>query len=603
MADEYELQTTTTRQATEKAALVWSIADTLRGLYKPVEYGRVILPMTIIKRFHDCLLPTHDKVLEVAEQTAGLDVRDGFLCRASGYDFYNVSPLTWDTLKADPANIEENFTAYLQGFSENVQDILFQSGMKFDNEIRTMADNGVLFQVIKDFGTAKGNFSPDRITEVEMGGIFENLVSRFSETDEAGEHFTSRDIVYLMTDLVIAADPRVFEGDHIRRLVYDGSMGTSQMLSCMRERLQALDSEADVQTFGQELNPFTFAIAKASALIRGEDADNMRRGNTYDNDQFKGYQFDYVIQNPPFGVSFAAQQEAIKEEHKRGAAGRFPCELPAVSDGQTLFALNGLAKLKDNGIMAIVQDASPMYKGNPGKGEDDYRRYVIENDWLDAIVQLPNDSFVNTGIATYIWLFDKNKLADHRGKVLLVDASGAAVKRRKNIGDKKNDLTRVCRNLITKAYGEWRDGEYSDAAEDGSTVFVEAKLFDSIDFGFTRITVCTPDRDDAGSVLRNKKGIPNIAVDENGKKMTDTEDVPLGQDIDDYMAREVEPYNPGAFIDRKKTAVGYSIPFTRAFYKYKELEPADVIASRILEHEKSLEASLEVLFGNLQMED
>lgn len=602
MADEYELQTTTTRQATEKAALVWSIADTLRGLYKPVEYGRVILPMTIIKRFHDCLLPTHNKVLEVAKQTAGLDVRDGFLRRASGYDFYNVSPFTWDTLKADPANIEENFTSYLQGFSENVQDILFQSGMKFDNEIRTMADNGVLFQVIKDFGTAKGNFSPSRITEVEMGGIFENLVSRFSETDEAGEHFTSRDIVYLMTDLVIAADPRVFEGDHIRRLVYDGSMGTSQMLSCMRERLQALDSEADVQTFGQELNPFTFAIAKASALIRGEDADNMRRGNTYDNDQFKGYQFDYVIQNPPFGISFAAQQEAIKEEHKKGAAGRFPCELPAVSDGQTLFALNGLAKLKDNGIMAIVQDASPLYKGNPGKGEDDYRRYVIENDWLDAIVQLSTDSFVNTGITTYIWLFDKHKPMTHRGKVLLIDASKAFVKRRKGIGEKKNDITETCRNLIVSAYGNWSDGEYSGISEDGTEINVETRLFNSDEFGFSRITVCTPERDDAGNVVRNRKGIPIIAVDENGNKMTDTEDVPLGQDIDEYVTREVEPYNPGAFVDRKKTTIGYSIPFTRAFYKYKELEPATVIAERILEHEKSLAASLESLFGSLRSE-
>ncbi len=598
MTNERELQATTTKQATEKAALVWSIADTLRGLYKPVEYGRVILPMTIVKRFHDCLLPTHEKVLETAKRTAGLDVRDGFLRRASDYDFYNTSSFTWETLLADPAGIEENFTDYLQGFSENVQDILFQSGMKFDNEIRTMADSGVLYQVVKDFGGSKGDFSPSKVTEVEMGGIFENLVSRFSETDEAGEHFTSRDIVYLMTDLVIAADPRVFEGDHIRRLVYDGSMGTSQMLSCMRERLLALDSEADVQTFGQELNPFTFAIAKASALIRGEDADNMRRGNTYDNDQFKGYKFDYVIQNPPFGISFAAQQAAIKDEHeKKGSEGRFPCELPAVGDGQTLFALNGLAKLKDEGIMAIVQDASPLYKGKPGKGEDDYRRYILENDWLDAIVQLSTDSFVNTGIATYIWLFDKDKPESHRGKVLLVDASNAFVKRRKGIGNKKNDITKTCRDLIVKAYGNWSDGTWSDTAEDGSSVSVEAKLFDSTEFGFDRITVYTPERDKNGDVVRNRKGKPVAKTDEGGKKVADTEDVPLGEDIDAYMEREVEPYNPGAWYDKKKVQRGYTIPFTRAFYKYKELEPADEIAKRIVEHEKALEASLEKLFG------
>lgn len=597
LADESELQATTTMQATEKAALVWSIADTLRGLYKPVEYGRVILPMTIVKRFHDCLLPTHEKVLETAKRTAGLDVRDGFLRRASGYDFYNTSSFTWETLLADPDGIEDNFNNYLEGFSDNVQDILFQSGMKFDNEIRTMADNGVLYQVIKDFGGMKGDFSPNKVTEVEMGGIFENLVSRFSETDEAGEHFTSRDIVYLMTDLVIAADPRVFEGDHIRRLVYDGSMGTSQMISCMRERLLALDSEADVQTFGQELNPFTFAIAKASALIRGEDADNMRRGNTYDNDQFPGYQFDYVIQNPPFGISFAAQQAAIKAEHAKGSEGRFPCELPAVGDGQTLFALNGLAKLKDEGIMAIVQDASPLYKGKPGKGEDDYRRYILENDWLDAIVQLSTDSFVNTGIATYIWLFDKDKPESHRGKVLLVDASNAFVKRRKGIGDKKNDITKVCRHLITEAYGNWNDGIYGGTAEDGSSVRVEAKLLNSTEFGFNRITVYSPERDQDGNVVHDGKGKPVAKTDESGKKITDLEDVPLGVDIDSYMRREVEPYNPGSWYDKKKIQRGFSIPFTRVFYKYKELEPADEIAERIVEHEKALEAGLEKLFG------
>ncbi len=600
MTDETQLQATTTRQATEKAALVWSIADTLRGLYKPVEYGRVILPMTIIKRFHDCLLPTHQKVLETAEKTAGLDVRDGFLRRASGYDFYNTSPFTWETLLADPDGIEDNFNNYLEGFSDNVQEILFQSGMKFDNEIRNMADNGVLYQVIKDFGGSKGDFSPDKVTEVEMGGIFENLVSRFSETDDAGEHFTSRDIVYLMTDLVIAADPRVFEGDHIRRLVYDGSMGTSQMLSCMRERLIALDSEAQVTTFGQERNPFTFAIAKASALIRGEDADNMRRGDTYDDDQFPDYKFDYVIQNPPFGISFAAQQKAIKAEHAKGSEGRFPCDLPAVGDGQTLFALNGLAKLKDEGIMAIVQDASPLYKGKPGKGEDDYRRYILENDWLDAIVQLSTDSFVNTGIATYIWLFDKDKPESHRDKVLLIDASNAFVKRRKGIGDKKNDITKACRHLITEAYGNWRDGSYADTAEDGSSVSVEAKLFDSIEFGFERITVYTPELDSDGNIVRNKKGQLIAKTDGNGKKITDTEDVPLSEDIDDYMKREVEPYNPGAWYDKKKIQCGYSIPFTKAFYKYQELEPSSDIAKRIMIHLYDLQNNLSLLFGEVK---
>ena len=592
----------TGRIAQEKASLIWGIADTLRGLYKPAEYGRVILPMTVIKRFHDCLLSTHDTVMVEYEKRKHLQVKDGFLKQASGYAFYNTSGFTWKTLMADAGNIESNFRDYLNGFSDNVHDILFKDGMNFEPELEKMAANGVLYEVVSAFGGTKGDFSPDKVSEVDMGYIFENLVRRFSEGDEAGEHFTSRDIVYLMTDLVIAADPRVFDADHIQKSVYDGSMGTSQMLSCMRERLLQLDSEATVTTFGQELNPFTFAIAKASAMIRNEDAENMRRGNTYDQDRFSGYTFDYVIQNPPFGIEFKAQLEAIKSEHAKGEDGRFPCELPSVSDGQTLFAQNGLAKLKDDGIMAIIQDASPLYKGTPGKGEDDYRRHVLEHDWLEAIVQLPNDAFYNTGIATYVWLFNKEKPAEHADQVLLVDASNDYVKRRKAIGEKRVDMTPECRELVVKAYGAWADGTWTDVTEDGSEIIVEAKLFDSVEFGFNRITVCTPERDEDGAIVRNKKGVPAIAVDENGKKMTDTEDVPLGQDIDDYVAREVEPYNPGAFVDRKKTVVGYNIPFTRAFYKYKELEPADVIADRILEHEKSLEASLEALFGSMRTE-
>lgn len=595
--DENAILDETARRASEKAALVWGIADVLRGLYKPIDYGKVILPMTIVKRFHDCLAKTHDKVVETNEQMADLEVREGFLRRASGYEFYNTSKFTWNTLLADPSNIESNFRDYLAGFSENVQDVLFKNGMKFDNEIDTLVDHNLLYQIVKEFSGDKGDFSPEHVTEPDMGSIFENLVARFSEMDDAGEHFTSRDIIYLMTDLTIAADPRVFDGGHIRKTVYDGSMGTSQMLSCMRERLQALDADANVTTFGQELNPFTYAIAKASALIRGENANNMRAGNTYDEDRFSGYQFDYVIQNPPFGISFAAQADAIKAEHAMGADGRFPTALPGTGDGQTLFVLNGLAKLKDDGIMAIVQDASPLYKGAPGRAEDDYRRYILENDWLDAIVQLSTDSFVNTGIAIYIWLFDKDKNPSHKGRVLLVDAKDATVKRRKNIGNKRNDITKVCRDLIVKAYGEYHSGEWNDTAEDGHAIRVEAKLFDTVDFGFNRITVLTPERDENGNIILDKKGRPKAVTDEKGKRITDTEDVPMDEDIDAYMEREVEPYNPGAFYDKRKIQPGYTIPFTRAFYKYKELESADVIAQRVLQHEQTLAESLKALFG------
>lgn len=578
----------------EKTALIWSVADTLRGPYKPHEYGLVILPMTVIKRFHDCLAPTHGAVREAVEKYKGFAVKDGFLREASGYPFYNTSKFTFETLKADPENIEENFKDYLNGFSENVQDILAR--MKFLDQVERLSDPDapLLYQVVKDFCSPKADMSPDKIKAVDMGYIFENLIQRFSESydEDAGAHFTSRDIVYLMTDLLITADPHVFDGDHIVKTVYDQTMGTSQMLGCTEERLRQLDADARVTCFGQEFNPFTFGIAKASALIRGEDDQNMQFGDTLSADKFGGFRFDYCISNPPFGDPWNPQAQAVEKEHKSAGGGRFPVKkLPAKGDGQMLFTLNGLSKLKDGGVMAIVQDASPLYKGKPESGEDCVRRYILENDWLDAIVQLPTDSFYNTGIATYIWLLSKGKPDERKDKVLLVDASKCFEKRRKGIGDKKNDITKVCRDLIVKAYGAYADGVFSDIASNGSEIVCETRVMETVEFGFNRVTVETPLYDEDGKPVL-KKGKP---VADKAKE--DTEDIPLNQDIDAYIEREVKPYNPDAWVDPKKTKVGYTIPFTRVFYRYRELEPAYDIAKRILEHEKELEGSLEALFG------
>ncbi|WP_321974226.1 class I SAM-dependent DNA methyltransferase [Paratractidigestivibacter sp.] len=579
----------------EKASLIWSVADTLRGPYKPHEYGLVILPMTVIKRFHDCLAPTHDKVLAEAEAKKDFAVKDGFLREASGYPFYNTSKFTFETLLADPANIEDNFRDYVNGFSDNVADILAR--MKFADQIERLCDPDapLLYQVIKDFCKPQADMSSSKITAVDMGYIFENLIQRFSESynEDAGAHFTSRDIVYLMTDLLIQADPHVFDGEHITKTVYDQTMGTSQMLGCTEERLRQLDSEAHVTLYGQEFNPFTFGIAKASALIRGDDGANMRFGDTLSADKFDGFRFDYCISNPPFGDPWNPQAADVEKEHKKPGYGRFPVEkLPAKGDGQMLFVLNGLSKLKDDGVMAIVQDASPLYKGKPGSGEDCIRRHVLENDWLDAIVQLPNDSFYNTGIATYVWLFSKGKAPEHADKVLLIDASQCFEKRRKGIGDKKNDITKVCRDLIVQAYSEYRDGSWEAEGENGQRVAVEARLMETVEFGFNRVTVESPLLDEQGNPVLNKRG-----AKQPDKAKSDTEDIPLTQDIDAYIEREVLPYNPDAWVDKKKTQVGYTIPFTRVFYKYAELEPSADIAQRILEHEKTLEASLEALFG------
>ena len=579
------------RNIQEKAALVWSVADDLVGAFKPHEYGLVVLPMAVIKRFHDCLLPTHERVLAKYEEVKNLAVKEGFLRGASGYQFYNTSPFTFKTLVADPENIEDNFKAYLNGFSDNVLDILAR--MDFTSQINRMVEGGLLYQVISDFNSEKADFSPENVTAVDMGYIFENLVQRFSESynEEAGAHFTSRDIIYLMCDLLVAGDRNAFEEDGISKTVYDMTMGTSQMLTCMEERLKALDSEADVDVFGQEFNPFTFGIAKADMLIRGGDPDNMQFGDTLSDDKFTGYEFDYIISNPPFGIPWKREEKEVTAEHKQGAAGRFAPGLPAKSDGQMLFLLNGVAKLKENGRMAIIQNGSSLFTGDAGSGQSEIRRYLIENDWLDAIVQLPNDSFYNTGIATYVWLITKDKPEERAGKVQLIDASQCHTSRRKNIGNKRVDITGACRDLIVKLYGNYTDGTFNDTDENDNEITVKSKVLDAVTLGYNKITVESPELDENGDKVL-KKGKPVADT-----KKRDTENVPLEEDIDAYFEREVLPYNPDAWIDRKKTKVGYEIPFTRTFYEYKQIEPADVIAKRIEEHEKSLMAKLHELFG------
>ena len=583
----------------EKAALIWNVANTLVGLYKPHEYGLVILPMCLIKRFHDCLLPTHQKVLEAAEKFKDLEVKEGFLTKAAGYQFYNTSKFTFETLLADSENIAENFEDFLNGFSDNVKDILHR--MKFEDQIKTMKEGKVLYQVISDFNSSKADMSPKKISAVDMGYIFENLVQRFSESydEEAGAHFTSRDIIYLMCDLLVNSDKNAFASDGINKTVYDMTMGTSQMLTCMEERLKQFDKEAVVTSFGQEFNPFTFGIAKADMLIRGGDPNNMQFGDTLNDDKFDGYKFDYIISNPPFGIDWKKEADDIEEEHKKGSAGRFGVGLPPKSDGQLLFMLNGVAKLKDpnenktGGRMAIIQNGSSLFSGDAGSGQSEIRRYLIENDWLDAIVQLPNDSFYNTGIATYIWIITKDKEEKRVGKVQLIDASNCYESRRKNIGNKRVDITNECRNLIVKAYDEYTNKNYKETTESGNTIICKSKVLDSVDLGYNKITVESPLLDENGNPVKDKKGKTQADSDKR-----DFENVPLEQDIDKYFEREVLPYNKDAWIDKSKTKIGYEIPFTRTFYEYKQLEKADDIAARIEEHEKNLMEKLRNLFGD-----
>ena len=568
----------------EKATMIWNVADMLRGPFKPHEYGLVILPMTVVKRFHDCLLPTYQAVQDIYEKVKNLAVIDGFLCRASKYQFYNISKFTFDRLLADPDNIESNFRDYLAGFSPNVQDVLAK--FEFDSVIKRMVDSNTLYLVIKEFNSPKGYLGPDKISAVDCGYIFEDLVRRFSESfgEEAGAHFTSRDIIYLMTDLLLSDADLTKEGNIT---VYDMTMGTSQMLSCMEERIHDLNADIQVTCFGQEFNPSTFAIAKADMMIRGGDPNNMRFGDTLSDDQFKGFTFQYCISNPPFGIDWKREQKAVEAEAARGELGRFAPGLPKISDGQQLFVLNGLSKLAPNGKMAIIQNGSPLFSGDAGSGPSEIRRYILENDWLDAIVQLSTDQFMNTGISTYIWVLSKDKPLHRAGKVQLIDASHCFEPRRKSIGTKRNDITDLCRNLIVQAYGEFRDDAvYGDKAG----VYCQSKIFDAETFGYNKITVERPLKDEAGKPVL-KKGKP-VA----DPTLRDTENVPLTEDIDAYFAREVLPYAPDAWIDTTKTKVGYEIPMTRYFYEYQAPEPSEAILERITKLEAEIAESLNALF-------
>ena len=544
-----ELQQQTTVNVQEKANLIWAIADKLVGVYKPHEYGNVILPMCVVKRFEDTLTPTKQKVLDVNKQldADGITVKQGFLEKAAGQKFYNLSPFTFETLLSDPENIRENFESYLNHFSENVIDVIHR--MKFQQEIETMAENGLLYLVIKEFCTEKAYLGIDKVSSVDMGYIFEELVRKFSESydEHAGAHFTARDIINLMTELLVGEDEERLQDEGITATIYDMAMGTSQMLGCMSDRLLEIDP-------------------------------------TLGDDKFDGYKFDYIISNPPFGIEWKTSKAAVEAENKKGAAGRFEPGLPAIGDGQQLFLLNGVAKLKDTGRMAIIQNGSPLFKGDAGSGESNIRGYLLENDWLEAIVQLPNDLFYNTGIPTYIWIITRNKSSQRQGKIQLIDASQCYEKRRKPLGNKRVDITETARQLVMRAYHEFNNGVVKTTVADGTEICVESKICVNDYFKYSKLFINNPEHDAEGNVMRDSKGKPVI-----DKSLSDSEIIPWLSDRDEYLQKNVAPFSPDFIVDEKKTKVGYEIPFSREFYKYTPLSPsADIFEElKTLEHKEA----------------
>lgn len=566
----------------EKAALIWAIADKLTGVYKPHEYGEVILPLTVIRRFDCILADTKEAVLAKYDEVKKLPMRDVLLRKASGYEFYNISKYTFEKLLDDPDNIEENFHNYLNGFSENVRDIIEK--FKFDVHIDTMANKGILYIVIKEFTSTRANLHPDVISNLEMGYIFEEIIRRFSEShnEDAGQHYTPREVIRLMVNILFYDDNSTLSGKNIARTIYDPACGTGGMLSVAEEYLHELNSSTELMSFGQELNDQTFAICKADMLIKGNNADFIKDGNTLSDDQFEGQKFDYIISNPPFGREWKNEKRVVEDEAKRGFAGRFGAGLPAASDGQMLFLMTAISKMKeprDGGSrIAIIHNGSPLFTGDAGSGPSDIRKYILKNDLLEAIIALPNDIFYNTGIATYIWVLSNKKAGTKReGKVQLINANGLYEKRRKALGNKRNDIPESAITEITQVYGDFRKTEIS-------------KIFNNEDFGYTKITVERPLRgEDGGLVLKNGKKQPDTSL-------RDTENVPLKDNIQDYFKREVLPFAPDAWIDEKKSKVGYEIPFTRYFYKYQAPQPSAEIMADILELEKELEGSLQEVF-------
>lgn len=560
----------------ETAQFIWSIADLLRGDYKQSDYGKVILPLVVIRRL-DCVLDgSKPKVLKKLAEMKAMKVQnlDPILNKVAGFNFHNKSQFNFDKLIADPNNIAANLRNYINGFSEDAREIIEQ--FEFDNQITKMDDNNLLFMVVKRFQEI--DLHPDKISSMEMGYLFEELIRKFAEisNETAGEHFTPREVIRLMTNLLFLNDREILTKKGIVKTIYDCCAGTGGMLSVAEEYLHELNPDARLEVFGQELNAESYAICKSDMIIKGQNASNIKKGNSISEDKLPGEKFDYLITNPPFGVKWEKYSKQVKEEHEKdGHGGRFGAGLPSVGDGSFLFLMHLMSKMKTEGSrLAIVFNGSPLFSGSPSttKNESSIRQWIIENDLLEAIIALPNQLFYNTGICTYIWIISNHKPKNRKGKVQLINAEGYFKKMSKSLGNKRNELSEEHISQITKLYGNFKESEH-------------CKLFDNADFGYSKVTVERPERDAKGKTKPDKNGKAKA-----DSSLRDTENIPLKENIKKYMEREVLPHVPDAWIDESKTKVGYEINFTKYFYQYKPLRSLQDIKKEILALEQVTEA-------------
>ncbi|MFE1882335.1 type I restriction-modification system subunit M [Streptomyces diastatochromogenes] len=661
---------------TELANHAWSVADLLRGDYKQSDYGKVILPFTVLRRLECVLEPTRDKVVETVARFEGQDIdTDRFLRRASGHAFYNKSNLTLSKIAADPQNAAKNLQIYVGAFSDNAREVLDK--YDFSQQVRKLDGANLLYQVIGKFTDL--DLHPDAVPNHNMGYIFEELIRRFAEqsNETAGEHFTPREVIKLMVNLLVAPDADVLTMPGVVRTVLDPACGTGGMLSAMDDHIETLNKDATVEVYGQELNPESWAICRSDLMIKGQDPDHIAFGNSFSDDGHLRGKFDYILANPPFGVEWKKVKEEVEYEHKSlGDAGRFGAGLPRINDGSLLFLQHMISKMKPVDVnggggsrIAIVFNGSPLFTGAAESGESNIRRWILENDWLEAIVALPDQLFYNTGISTYFWILTNRKAPDHKGKVVLLDARDYWVKMRKSLGDKRKELgdgTNGRPNHIAEITRLYADA-IQVAKDPEHPLHSKVKVFANEDFGYQRITVERPLKlrfeltEETLAALAEAKPVAKLegsekfvaalrpllgstwstkseafialkdAVVEAGltwpsgapfakavreavgvrdpegevqkvkgepepdTDLRDYENVPLGEDVEEYLAREVLPHVPGAWIDHVKTKIGYEIPFTRHFYVYEPPRPLAEIDTEL----KALEAEIQALLGEV----
>ena len=547
---------------TSTAAFIWSVADLLRGDYKQSDYGKVILPFTLLRRLECVLEPTRDAVLSEYETRKNLGIPlEVFLTKKSNQSFYNTSKFSLSTLMGDATNLRHNLETYIADFSPNAREIFER--YKFTEQLAYLDESNLLYKIVEKFATV--DLHPNAISNHQMGLVFEELIRRFAEAsnETAGEHFTPRDIVRLTTSLLFIGDDSILTKAGIVRSLYDPTAGTGGFLSSGSEYVYEMNPDAKLVTFGQELNPESYAICKADMLIKGQAVENIKYGNTLSDDQLYDKKFDYMLSNPPFGVEWKKVEKAVKDEHlQKGYGGRFGPGLPRVSDGSLLFLLHLISKMrpkKEGGSrIGIILNGSPLFTGSAGSGESEIRRYILENDLLEGLVAMPNDMFFNTGIATYIWILSNHKAPERKGKVQLINASGFGESMRKSLGSKRKQLSDESIDEITRIYGVFEESKIS-------------KIFDTTDFGYRRITVERPLIEEGKVVMSKGKPKPDTSLRDN-------ENIPLKEDIQVYFKREVLPHVPDAWIsedkkhidtkDGKIGIIGYEIPFNRHFYEY-----------------------------------